>query len=576
LDAPRCPRAALTLVLFLATIVLGRSVLHAQQCSPTPDLRIQTLFQQQNWPEVARLAQSMPARNPDVNFAYGMALARLNRLAEARAVLLAGARQCPTQKRFPIEIAGVAFEQKQYPAAAHWLRRALRLDPHDAYANNFLATVYFLSGNLPAALQYWNRIQKPSVATLDLDPHLRIHRLLLDRAFAFSPAAVLREPQLLTTETRLNALGIFPGYNIHLAARPDGSFDAVFRAQEQNGFGSGRLAALLSTLGGLPYETIYPSYANINRAAMNFDALLRWDAQKRRAWASLSAPLNGFPQWRWEISTDLRNENWDVRRSFTGIAPVLGSLNLERESIDATLTSLHSGALQWSLGGELAHRNFRDVIPGSAFTPQLLTPGFEIKQLSTLNASLLRLPEHRFTFTAGARSDFARTLTTPSWLSEKLQVSARAHWLPQMQGDNYEVTQQLRAGKIFGTVPFDDFFVFGMDRDDTDLAMRAHLATRDGRKGSSPIGEAYFLSNTDFYRRIYGNGLIAIHVGPLLDIGKMSAPTSGLSNGQWLVDTGVEARLTVLHTSVVLSYGRDLRSGANAFFGTVAPPANLP
>jgi hypothetical protein len=430
--------------------------------------------------------------------------------------------------------------------------------------------------SLPAALQYWNRIQKPSVATLDLDPHLRIHRLLLDRAFAFSPAAVLREPQLLTTETRLNALGIFPGYNIHLAARPDGSFDAVFRAQEQNGFGSGRLAALLSTLGGLPYETIYPSYANINRAAMNFDALLRWDAQKRRAWASLSAPLNGFPQWRWEISTDLRNENWDVRRSFTGIAPVLGSLNLERESIDATLTSLHSGALQWSLGGELAHRNFRDVIPGSAFTPQLLTPGFEIKQLSTLNASLLRLPEHRFTFTAGARSDFARTLTTPSWLSEKLQVSARAHWLPQMQGDNYEVTQQLRAGKIFGTVPFDDFFVFGMDRDDTDLAMRAHLATRDGRKGSSPIGEAYFLSNTDFYRRIYGNGLIAIHVGPLLDIGKMSAPTSGLSNGQWLVDTGVEARLTVLHTSVVLSYGRDLRSGANAFFGTVAPPANLP
>jgi hypothetical protein len=116
-----------------------------------------------------------------------------------------------------------------------------------------------------------------------------------------------------------------------------------------------------------------------------------------------------------------------------------------------------------------------------------------------------------------------------------------------------------------------------MDRDDTSLGMRAHLATRDGRKGSSPIGDVYFLSNTDFYRRVYGNGLIAIHVGPLLDIGKMSAPTSGLSTDQWLVDTGVEARLTVLHTSVVLSYGRDLRSGANAFFGTVAPPpANLP
>jgi tetratricopeptide (TPR) repeat protein len=204
--------------LTLFGVFLGACAVSASaQCSPSPDPRIQTLFQQQNWNEVVRLAQPMPARSPDLNFAYGMALAHLNRLVEARATLLAGARQCPTQKRFPIELAGVAFEQKQYPAAAGWLRRALRLDPHDPYANNFLATVYFLSGNLPAALQYWNRIQKPSIATLDLDSHLRVRRLLLDRAFAFSPAAVLRDPQLLTTETRLNALGIFPNYDIHLA-----------------------------------------------------------------------------------------------------------------------------------------------------------------------------------------------------------------------------------------------------------------------------------------------------------------------------------------------------------------------
>jgi hypothetical protein len=144
-----------------------------------------------------------------------------------------------------------------------------------------------------------------------------------------------------------------------------------------------------------------------------------------------------------------------------------------------------------------------------------------------------------------------------------------------MQGDNYELTQQLRAGKIFGTAPFDDLFLFGMDRDDTNLWMRAHIATRDGRKGSAPIGDAYVLSNTDFYRRIYGNGLIAIHAGPLLDIGRMSAPASGLSADQWLFDAGVQARLTVLHTSVVLSYGRDLRSGANAYFGTLAPNLNL-
>jgi hypothetical protein len=547
------------------------------QCAPVQpsELAIQQLFQQQNWPEVVRLAPTLPTRDAATNLSYGLALAHLNRLSEARQTLLDGRRQCPSDKRFPEELAGVAFEQKQYPEAALWLRHALHLDPNDAYAGNFLATVYFLSGNLDAALRYWNRVQKPSITTLDFDPHLHVHRLLLDRAFAFSPAAVLREPQLLTTEARLNALGIFPSYNIHLDARPDGTFDAVFRAQEQNGFGSNTFAALLSTFGGAPYETLYPSYLNIHRSAMNFDSLLRWDAQKRRAWLSLSSPLNALPEWHWQVYTDLRDENWAIRRSFTGTAPVLASLNLEREAVDATLTSLRSGPVQWSAGGELSHRTFRDAVPGSALTPALLTPGFELKQLSALNARLVQLPEHRFTLTAAASSDFARNLSTPSYLSENLQASTLAHWLPQMQGDSYELTQQFRAGKIFGTAPFDDLFLFGMDRDDTNLWMRAHIATRDGRKGSAPIGDAYILSNNDFYRRIYGNGLIAIHAGPLLDIGRMSSPTPGLSADQWLVDAGVEARLTVLHTSVVLSYGRDLRSGSNAFFGTLAPNQNL-
>ncbi|HEY1808585.1 MAG TPA: hypothetical protein VGG42_08485, partial [Acidobacteriaceae bacterium] len=62
-----------------------------------------------------------------------MALAHLGRLAEAERTLRAGARQCPDDKRFPTELAGVAFEQKRHAAAAHWLRRAHHLDPTDSY-----------------------------------------------------------------------------------------------------------------------------------------------------------------------------------------------------------------------------------------------------------------------------------------------------------------------------------------------------------------------------------------------------------------------------------------------------------
>jgi hypothetical protein len=399
--------------------------------------------------------------------------------------------------------------------------------------------------------------------------------LLLDRAFAFSPAAVLREPQLITSQTRLDGLGIFPGYNLHLDARPDGRFDAVFRAQEEDGFGPSKAAALVSMLGGVPYETVYPSYANIGRGALNFNALIRWDAQKRRAWGELSAPLQGRPEWRWQVGADLRNENWALRRSFTGTAPVLGSFNLERESFDGTLTSLRSGAAQWTLGAEVSHRILRDVAPLSvsapALTASLLTPGWELKPMASVRAALLRLPQYRFTVTGGGSADFARLRGRASQTSGTLQGWTTARWLPEMEGDRWDLREELRAGKIFGSPPFDDLFVIGMDRDDTDLWMRGHIATRDGRKGSSPVGDSFLLSNTDVLRRVYGNGLISIHAGPLLDVGKMTAPTPGLSSGEWLADAGLEARVTVLHTSLVLSWGRDLRAGKNAFWGTVAP-----
>jgi len=522
---------------------------------------------------VVHLSATAPALGPNDEFALGMALARLGRLAQAEQALRTGERQCPNDKRFPTELGGVAFEQKHYAEAAHWLRRARRLDPADAYVSNFLGTVYFLAGNLDAALQAWNRVQKPMIDNLDLDPHLRVHRLLLERAFAFSPHAVPGEQQFLTTESRLDGLGIFPASSLHLNALPNGHFDAVFRAQEQDGFGSSPLEAAVSTLGGLPYETIYPSYSNLRRSAMNVESLFRWDAQKRRAWVALSAPLSNLPWWRWRVSADLHNENWAIRRSFTGTSPVLASLNLEREALAANLTSLSTSRLQWSLGGELSHRNFRNVIPGTALGPALLTPGFELRQTASLRAPLLHFPGHRFALDGSAKSDFARTFSSPSYASETLQGAAHADWLPQMEGDRYELTEHLRGGRIFGTVPFDDLFLFGMDRDDTNLDLRAHLGTRDGRKGSAPIGSGYLLSNTDFYRRLYTNGLLTIHVGPLLDIGRMTAPNPALSSQQWLFDAGVEARLTVLNTSVVLSYGRDLRTGANAFYGTAAPPA---
>jgi len=550
-------------------LAFGMSVSAHAQCSAgaAADSPIQQAFAQKDWARVVTLAEAQPSRSADVDFDFGMALAHLGRWTAAHAALLAGQRACPAQKRFPTELAGVAFEQKHYPEAAASLRRTLRLDPHDDYANNFAGTVYYLMGNLPAALQYWNRASKPKIAALNFDPQLRVRRLLLGRAFTFSPQAVLEKSQFAATEARLAGLGIFPAYNIVLNARPDGTFDANFHAIERDGFGASKTQALVSALSGLPYETVYPDYYDIGRSAMNVQSLLRWDKEKRRAWVSLSAPLRDLPQNRWDFAADIRDENWAIRNSFAGTAPILASLNLETQRATATVTSFESGRLQTSLGGEYSHRSYRSVADGIALNSQLTLPGSALGFLASVQGRALNVPDRRFTLAASASSETTRLWSSPPHLFEKLQGSALAHWFPQAQGNTWEVSQQVRAGGLMGASPFDELFMLGVDRDN-DLWLRGHIGTRGGRKGSSPLGADYFLSNSDLDRRVYSNGLLGVSVGPLLDIGRMAAPTAALSTRQWLFDTGIEAKLTVLGTNVVVTWGRDLRTGNNAFCGT--------
>lgn len=556
----------LFLIVALTTALGHRAV---AQCAAVPatDASVQTLYDQHKWDQVIATLQPLSHRSADVNFELGMAFAHLEHWDEARLALMAGRRACAKQKRFPIELAGVAFQQKKYPEAARWIEKALRLDPHDAYANDFAGTVFLLIGNLDAALKYWNRIQKPQINALKIDPQIHVQRLLLERAFVFSPQAQMRSPALESSEARLDGLGVFPAYNLRLDARQDGKFDVEFHAIESDGFGNGSLQSLVSVFSGLPYETIYPSYFNIHGSATNVDSLLRWDAQKRRAWLSLSWPMHSLPQWRSKIAVDGRDENWAIRSSFTGTVPLLGSFKLKREIASGTVTSIHGGRFGWTSGAELSHRTYTNVVTGSALTADLLAPGYELKHLASLHATLLDLPEHRFTLAATASSEFARLWSSPPHLFEKLQGGATMRWLPQTEGNTYEFMQRVRGGGIAGTAPVDELWMIGVERDN-DLWLRGHIGTRDGRKGSSPIADRYFLSNTDFYRSVWGNGLISVKAGPWLDVARTSAPTSGLAPRELLVDAGAELKLSVLGTGIVLTYGRDLRSGNNAFYGS--------
>ena len=375
---------------------------------------------------------------------------------------------------------------------------------------------------------------------------------------------MLRLSEKQTTQARVTGLGIFPDQKFDLEARPDGAFDVVFRARERNGWGANKWQGLISLFRGLPFQTIHPEFYNIGGRAINSVSLYRWDAQKRRIWTNLSGPFTKDPKWRYHLDLDLRDENWDIRDS-SHDAALLGGLKLRKQAFTAGVTSFENGRWNWSTGVELSHRKFLDVIPGAALTSQLLAEGFQLKHLFQLNYILARFPERRLTVSSGISTQLARTWSQPSQTFAKLQISLDTHWFPRASGDDYEMQSKVRGGWTFGQTPFDELFSLGVESDN-DLWLRGHVGTRDGRKGNAPMGRSYFLSNWELDKNVYSGSFINLKLGPLLDIGKITDSSTGLGPRKWLWDLGAQAKVKVLGQSVAFSYGKDLRSGNNAFY----------
>ncbi|MCO6509263.1 MAG: tetratricopeptide repeat protein [Aridibacter famidurans] len=553
-----------------AAVLLVLAVLSLTLSAQTPDPagleRIKQLAAEERWPEIVRAAEADPSPSADLNYYHGLALARLERWDDAEKAFERGRAQAPRDKRFPIELAGINFKQKRYGAAAKNLHRALRLDPDDEYAVDFLGSVYFLQGNIDAALKYWNRVSRPRVEQVLQEPPLEVDQVLLDRAFRFAPASVLKLSEMKTTEARVDGLGIFPDRRFDLEARPDGSFDVVFRARERNGWGANKWQGLINVFRGLPFQTIHPEYYNIGGRGINAVALLRWDSEKRRIRANLSGPFSGDPKRRYHLDLDLRDENWDIR-DFSDETKRRSDLKLRKQAFSAGVTSFESGRWSWSTEVELSHRKFLDVSPDSPLTPELLSGGFQLKHSAGADYILFRIPERRLTIRTAVFAQLGRTWSEPSNTFAKIQGSIETHWFPQARGDDYEMRSRIRVGRTLGEVPFDELFILGVERDN-DLWLRAHAGTRDGRKGNAPMGRNYVLSNWEIDKNVYSNSLITLKLGPFLDIGRISGTSGRIGSDGWLWDLGMQAKVKALGQRVVFSYGRDLRSGGDVFFVT--------
>src|SRR5207245_3575629 len=111
-------------------------------------------------------------------------------------------------------------------------------------------------------------------------------------------------------------------------------------------------------------------------------------------------------------------------------------------------------------------------------------------------------PQGRLRAYVSSMSYIGRLFSSSGALFSREQVSVAAHWFPQARGEDYETIARVSSGGAFGRAPFDELFMLGLERDN-DLPLRGHIGTRDGKKGSAPIGRRYILTNFELLKNIY-------------------------------------------------------------------------
>lgn len=526
-------------------------------------------FDAGNWEEAARFSTGPADQSSELDLLRGLALSRLEKWDEAKAALEAGAQKSPRDSRFAVELAGIAYKQKDFQTAKKNLQTALRFNPGDAYAHEFLATVYFLEGNLEAALKYWNPEDRPQLRSVSFAPSLQLNETLRNRALAFNAPQVLTGNALLTTESRLGNLGIFSSRRLELTPVESGNYDLALHLAERNLWGDSKVEGIVSFLSGLPYATVYPELYNLRHQAINVTALVRWDAQKRRAFVATSLPLYGDPSLRLRFFVDARNENWSLSQTFTGAVTPLTDVNLRRIAVGAEFHAVASGRWSWSAGADAANRNFRNISRTTLSTQQpFFSGGNSLAAWMGAERTFVRIPERRFTLDSSAEARAGREFATGLGPVASARGSLMAHWLPRAKGDDYEMRAQIRAGATAGKVSLDELFQLGVERDN-DLWLRGHAGTTDGRKGAAPLGRRYFLANWEMDKNIYENGLFTLKVGPFLDSGAIADSSGVFGSQRWQWDSGLQCKVRILGgVTAVFSYGRNLRGGKGVFYGT--------
>ena len=105
------------LPLFVAIFFVGQGHAQDRNAEQARLAAAKGAFDAGHWDEAAQLSQGPADQSPELDLLRGLAFARLEKWDQAKLAFEAGARKSPLDSRFRVELAGVAYKEKDFPAA---------------------------------------------------------------------------------------------------------------------------------------------------------------------------------------------------------------------------------------------------------------------------------------------------------------------------------------------------------------------------------------------------------------------------------------------------------------------------
>jgi hypothetical protein len=386
--------------------------------------------------------------------------------------------------------------------------------------------------------------------SVDLQPVPAVNPELLDKAMLIAPASTLQMQQFLATESRFEVMDVFRRHEFLLRPRSDGKrFDLVLRANLRRGSFSSKYKMATIAAQAIFSETVELDFPNINGSTMSSTSWLSWDEYKNRAGSSFSFPYGANPHSRIRFFGEGRKETW----SLDG-----GDVRFSRMESGIEFSESRPSGFIWNSGAKISGRTFQGAGDADAFQN-----GLQVQVFGSSTFSILRVPERRFVLTSMSTLE-AGTFLTDTDVSGTFQQQFDALWFPRPADDDLSLRARFTIGQSFGLLPFDHHFNLGANQH-SNLSLRAHRSSIE-KKGENPFAPGFVLSNIDFSKQILSKGRLHWRLSPFVDVARIA--DSELWNGhRWFLDAGIQSGFRVYgSTELVLTYGKDLRTGRNVLY----------